>query len=105
MSIHPTSIVAKSAHIPASCTIGPFCTVGPNVILGEDCELVSHVVLDGHLTLGRVKGRLGPQARAQLQGIPFDATFAVAAVDLVASEPSPRGHRYTTLVRAPLGTG
>ena len=53
MSIHPTSIVAKSAHIPASCTIGPFCTVGPNVILGEDCELVSHVVLDGHLTLGR----------------------------------------------------
>jgi len=53
VSIHPTSIVAKSAHIPASCTIGPFCTVGPNVILGEDCELVSHVVLDGHLTLGR----------------------------------------------------
>ena len=60
---------------------------------------------NGHLTLGRVKGRLGPQARAELQGIPFDATFAVEAVDLVAAEPSPRGHRYTTLVRAPLGTG
>jgi len=26
--------------------------VGPNVVLGESCELVSHVVLDGHTTLG-----------------------------------------------------
>ena len=54
--IHPTAIVARGAHIPASCTIGPWCTIGPNVILGEDCELISHVVLvgdvAGHLTLG-----------------------------------------------------
>src|ERR1700759_374479 len=53
MSIHPTSIVAEGAVVPASCRIGPFCTVGPNVVLGEDCELVSHVVLDGHTTLGK----------------------------------------------------
>lgn len=52
MSIHPTAIVAASAVIPESCTIGPYCTVGPDVVLGEDCELVSHVVLDGHLTAG-----------------------------------------------------
>jgi UDP-N-acetylglucosamine acyltransferase len=26
--------------------------VGPNVVLGERCELVSHVILDGHLTMG-----------------------------------------------------
>jgi 2'-5' RNA ligase len=58
---------------------------------------------NGHLTLARVKGRLGPQAQAELDGIPFASDFAVTAVDLVASEPSPRGHVYTTLVRAPLG--
>ncbi len=52
MSIHPTAIIAAGAQIPASCTIGPYCTIGPNVILGEDCELISHVVLDGHLTMG-----------------------------------------------------
>ncbi len=52
MSIHPTAIIAAGAQIPASCTIGPYCTLGPNVILGEDCELISHVVLDGHLTMG-----------------------------------------------------
>jgi UDP-N-acetylglucosamine acyltransferase len=52
VSIHPTAIVAQGTVIPESCSIGPYCTIGPNVILGERCELVSHVVLDGHLTLG-----------------------------------------------------
>ncbi len=52
MSIHPTAIVAPGAHIPASCTIGPYCTIGPDVILGEDNELISHVVLEGRLTMG-----------------------------------------------------
>ncbi len=52
MPVHPSSIVAPGAVIPESCTVGPFCTVGPRVVLGEDCELVSHVVLDGQLTLG-----------------------------------------------------
>lgn len=53
MSVHPTAIVEVGADIPDSCKVGPYCTIGANVILGEDCELVSHVVLDGHLTLGR----------------------------------------------------
>lgn len=53
MSIHPTAIIQPGAQIPASCTVGPYCTIGPNVTLGEGCELASHVVLDGHLTLGR----------------------------------------------------
>jgi UDP-N-acetylglucosamine acyltransferase len=53
VSIHPSAIVAEGAVIPASCTVGPFCTIGPNVVLGEDCDLVSHVVLDGHTIFGR----------------------------------------------------
>lgn len=52
MSIHPTAIIAKGAVIPESCAVGPYCTIGPHVVLGERCELVSHVVLDGHLTMG-----------------------------------------------------
>ena len=53
MSTHPTAIIEEGATIPASCRIGPYCTVGANVVLGEDCELVSHVVLDGHTVLGK----------------------------------------------------
>ena len=52
MRIHPTAIVTSTAVIPNSCAIGPYSTIGPNVVLGEECELVSHVVLDGHLTVG-----------------------------------------------------
>ena len=59
--IHPTAIIASGAHIPASCTIGPYCTIGPNVVLGEDCTLTSHVVLEGHITLGR-GNRISPFA-------------------------------------------
>jgi UDP-N-acetylglucosamine acyltransferase len=50
--IHPTAIVASTAIIPDSCSVGPYSIVGPNVVLGEDCELVSHVILDGHLIAG-----------------------------------------------------
>ncbi len=46
------AVVAPGAVIPESCSVGPFCIVGPNVVLGERCELVSHVILDGHLTMG-----------------------------------------------------
>jgi UDP-N-acetylglucosamine acyltransferase len=52
VSIHSLAIVAPGAVVPESCEIGPFCTVGEHVTLGECCRLISHVVLDGHLTLG-----------------------------------------------------
>ena len=59
---------------------------------------------NGHLTLARAKGRrLGVAALGEMAGIPFEAAFRVPAIDLVASEPSPAGHVYSTLVRAPLG--
>jgi len=52
VSIHPTAIVAEGAVVPESCSVGPYSTIGPDVVLGEECELVSHVVLDGHLNVG-----------------------------------------------------
>jgi len=52
MSIHPSSVIAPGAHVPESCSVGPFCTIGPHVVLGEGCRLVSHVVLDGHTRIG-----------------------------------------------------
>jgi 2'-5' RNA ligase len=61
------------------------------------------VPFNGHLTLARAKGRLSAAARAELAGIPFEAEFEVPHVDLVSSTPSPNGHVYTTMVRAPLG--
>jgi UDP-N-acetylglucosamine acyltransferase len=52
VSIHPTALVETGAIIPESAKIGPYCTLGADVVLGDGCELVSHVVLDGHTRLG-----------------------------------------------------
>jgi len=52
VSVHSSAVIATGAVVPASCTVGPFCTIGPNVALGEDCNLISHVVLDGHTRIG-----------------------------------------------------
>jgi 2'-5' RNA ligase len=61
---------------------------------------------NGHLTIARSKGRrLGVAALGDMSGIPFEAAFEVSAMDLVGSQPTPQGHVYTTLVRAPLGKG
>lgn len=73
MSIHPTAIVAPSAVVPESCTIGPYSTIGPDVVLGEECELISHVVLDGHTTIG-ARNRFSPFAAIGVP--PQDITYA-----------------------------
>jgi UDP-N-acetylglucosamine acyltransferase len=52
VSIHPSTVIARGAIVPDSCTIGPFCTIGPEVVLGEHCTLISHVVLDGRTRIG-----------------------------------------------------
>jgi UDP-N-acetylglucosamine acyltransferase len=61
VSIHPTAIVASSAVVPESCSIGPYSIIGPHVVLGEDCEIVSHAILDGHLKVG-TRNRIFPFA-------------------------------------------
>jgi UDP-N-acetylglucosamine acyltransferase len=52
-SIHPTAIIHPKARIGSECAIGPYCVIGENVTLGDRCRLHSHVVIDGHTTLGR----------------------------------------------------
>jgi UDP-N-acetylglucosamine acyltransferase len=50
--IHPTAILDPKTQVGANCEIGPYCVLGPNVVLGQGCKLHSHVVIDGHTTLG-----------------------------------------------------
>jgi UDP-N-acetylglucosamine acyltransferase len=50
--IDPTAIIAPTASIGDDVTIGPYCVIGPKVTIGERCQLHSHVVMDGSLTIG-----------------------------------------------------
>jgi UDP-N-acetylglucosamine acyltransferase len=51
--IHSTAIIHPGSQIGSGCEIGPYCVVGEHVMLGDDCKLHSHVVIDGHTTLGK----------------------------------------------------
>jgi len=64
--IHPTAVIHPKAQIGAGCEIGPYCVIGEHVVLGEGCKLHSHVVLDGHTTLGRAN-QIFPFASLGLQ--------------------------------------
>src|ERR1700722_16915985 len=50
--IHSSTVIHPKAEIGADCEIGPFCVIGEHVVMGKGCRLYSHVVIDGHTTLG-----------------------------------------------------
>ena len=52
VSIHPTAVVHPKAKLGEGCEVGPFCLIGEYIALGPNCKLHSHVVVDGHTTLG-----------------------------------------------------
>ena len=52
VTIHPTAIVHDGAKLADDVAIGPFCIVGAHVSLGARTKLTSHVVIEGHTTLG-----------------------------------------------------
>lgn len=51
-NIHPSAVVDPAARLGAGVEIGPFCLVGPHVVLGDFVRLISHVVVEGHTTIG-----------------------------------------------------
>src|SRR5579859_8071070 len=50
--IHASAAIDPAAKLPASCRIGPFCVIGAEVELGEDCELISHISVQGPTKIG-----------------------------------------------------
>src|SRR5262249_27300235 len=50
--IHPTAIIDPTARVPNSCSVGPYSVIGSDVELGENCELMSHVVIQGPARIG-----------------------------------------------------
>lgn len=51
--IHSTAIIEKGARIGANVIIGPYACIQKNVCLEDDVEIMAHVYLDGHTTVGQ----------------------------------------------------
>jgi UDP-N-acetylglucosamine acyltransferase len=52
VDVHSTAIVAKGAELADGVSVGPFCVIGEHVRLGRNTKLLSHVVIEGHTTIG-----------------------------------------------------
>ena len=50
--IHPSAVIDPKANVHSSCAIGPYCVVSAGVELGEQCELMSHVAIQGPAKIG-----------------------------------------------------
>ena len=51
-TIHPAAIIEPGAVIGEGASVGPWCHIGPHARIGDRARLVSHVVVDGHTTIG-----------------------------------------------------
>jgi 2'-5' RNA ligase len=116
--------VPESVDGPVRCTVGPTTGwfSGNRVLqlpvsgldhLARAVRAATHPVIPaarhdqqpfvGHLTLGRSRRRHpATPSTGPLAPIPLTATFEVTHIDLVASELSPHGSRYTRLLHIPL---
>jgi len=52
MPIHPTAIIDPKSAIATDAEIGPYCVIGADVRIGARTKLMSHVVMEGKLTIG-----------------------------------------------------
>ncbi len=53
MKSHPSSIIHPKAQVASSVSVGPYAVIGEEVEIGEDCEILSHVVLEGPAKIGK----------------------------------------------------
>ena len=78
--IHPFAIVEDGASIAPDVKIGPFAVVGRNVSIASGSVLHSHVVVDGHTSIGE-KTEVFPFA--SLGARPQDLKYSGEASKLV----------------------
>lgn len=52
-NIHPTAVIAPTAKIADGVSIGPYCVIDADVSIDSGTQLLSHVVVGGHTTIGK----------------------------------------------------
>jgi UDP-N-acetylglucosamine acyltransferase len=51
--VHASAIVDRRARLAADVSVGPYSVIGPHAEVGEGTWIGAHVVLDGHIRIGR----------------------------------------------------
>lgn len=51
--IHPTAIIADSAVLADTVTVGPYCVIGENVTIGDNTIIHPHAVIHSNTRMGK----------------------------------------------------
>jgi len=51
-TIDPTARVEDGAVIGEGTMVGPYCVIGRHVVIGKNCNLIGHVHVTGHTSIG-----------------------------------------------------
>lgn len=51
--IHPSSVVDADARLAEDVVVGPFCVIGKGVVIGEGTKLLSNVLIEPKVTIGK----------------------------------------------------
>src|SRR4051812_27482687 len=78
--IHPTSIIHPKAELDSSVEVGPWCIIGPDVKIRRGTRLISHVVVEGHTSIGE-ENQIFPFA--VLGAVPQDLKYKGEPTELV----------------------
>ena len=81
--IHPTTVIEEGAELADDVTVGPFCHIGPQVSIGHGTQLMSHVAVHGHTTLG-AHNRVWPFATVGAD--PQDLKYQGEASELIVGD-------------------
>ncbi len=95
-AIHPTAIVAPTAHLGTGVVVGPWARIGDGCVVGDDCTIASSAVLEKNVTLApRVKVGTGTILGGEPQDLKFkgEETFVEIGEGTVIRE-------YSTINRA-----
>ncbi|MFO7870881.1 MAG: acyl-ACP--UDP-N-acetylglucosamine O-acyltransferase [Kiritimatiellia bacterium] len=79
--IHSSAVIEKGAELADGVRVGAYSVVGPAVRIGEGTEIMSHVVLAGHTTIGS-KCRVFPFACIGTETQDLKYTGAVSFVEI-----------------------
>lgn len=52
-NIHPSAVIAPSAHLGEDVTIGPYCVIGDDVEIGDRSVIGPHAVIEKWTSLGK----------------------------------------------------
>lgn len=100
VDLHPTALVAKGAELADGVSVGPYSIIGEHVKIGAGTQVLSHVVIEGHTTIGEA---CLVRNFSNLGGPPHHAGYKGEPTELVIGDRNRIWEHVTMHIGAPNG--